>query len=118
MFEYLFGPDFAELVADGDEFTLGIIGTVILITLVLLGVRVVYATAAVGLMGLVWMLGWNGGAGNAGMVPYAKGTVYVLSVLPMFILIGFLAYHAGMTEALFDAAKKRVSWPPAAHWLR
>lgn len=112
MFEYLFGPDFAELVADGDEFTLGIIGTVILITLVLLGVRVVYATAAVGLMGLVWMLGWNGGAGNAGMVPYAKGTVYVLSVLPMFILIGFLAYHAGMTEALFDAAKKWFGWVP------
>jgi tripartite ATP-independent transporter DctM subunit len=112
MFEYLFGPDFAELVADGDEFTLGIIGTVILITLVLLGVRVVYATAAVGLMGLVWMLGWTGGAGNAGMVPYAKGTVYVLSVLPMFILIGFLAYHAGMTEALFDAAKKWFGWVP------
>ena len=95
-----------------DDFTLGLIGTGILITLVLLGVRVVYATAVVGLLGLVAIVGWQGGAGNAGMVPYAKGTIYALSVLPMFILIGFLAYHAGMTEKLFDAARKWVGWVP------
>lgn len=112
MLDFLFGPEFMANLADGDEYTLGIAGTVVLIALVLAGVRVVYATAAVGLLGLVMMLGWTGGAGNAGMVPYAKGTVYALSVLPMFILIGFLAYHAGMTEALFDAAKKWFGWVP------
>lgn len=108
----VFGPGFLERLADGDEATLGIVASIILITLVLLGVRVVYATAAVGLVGLVTMLGWTGGAGNAGMVPYAKGTIYSLSVLPMFILIGFLAYHAGMTERLFDAAKKWFGFVP------
>ena len=87
-----------------DEFQLGLVGSGILIFLVLLGVRVVYACAVVGLLGLVSIIGWTGGAGNAGMIPYAKGTIYALSVLPMFILIGFLAYHAGMTEKLFDAA--------------
>ena len=107
-----FGAGFAERLADGDEFTLGLIGTIILITLVLIGVRVVYATAVVGLMGLVFMLGWPGGGGNAGMIPYAKGTIYTLSVLPMFILIGYLAFHAGMTQALFDAAKKWFGWVP------
>ena len=110
--EFFFGAGIAEQIADGDWFVLGIIGTVILIALVLMGVRVVYATAVVGLVGLVTMLGWTGGAGNAGMVPYAKGTIYALSVLPMFILIGFLAFHAGMTEALFDAAKKWFGWVP------
>lgn len=110
--EFFFGAGIAEQIADGDEFVLGIGGTVILILLVLMGVRVVYATAVVGLLGLVMMLGWTGGAGNAGMVPYAKGTIYALSVLPMFILIGFLAFHAGMTEALFDAAKKWFGWVP------
>ncbi len=110
--EFFFGAGIAEQIADGDEFILGIGGTIVLIFLVLLGVRVVYATAIVGLLGLVMMLGWTGGAGNAGMVPYAKGTIYALSVLPMFILIGFLAFHAGMTEALFDAAKKWFGWVP------
>jgi TRAP-type C4-dicarboxylate transport system, large permease component len=46
------------------------------------------------------------------MIPYAKGTLYPLSVLPMFILIGFLAYHAGMTQSLFDAARKCFGWVP------
>ena len=95
-----------------DEFQIGIIGSAILIGLVLIGVRVVYACALVGLLGLVTIIGWTGGAGNAGMIPYAKGTLYPLSVLPMFILIGFLAYHAGMTQSLFDAARKCFGWVP------
>jgi len=66
----------------------------------------------VGLLGLVTIIGWTGGAGNVGMIPYAKGTLYPLSVLPMFILIGFLAYHAGMTQSLFDAARKCFGWVP------
>ena len=95
-----------------DEFQIGLIGSGFLIFLVLIGVRVVYACALVGLLGLVSIVGWTGGAGNAGMIPYAKGTLYPLSVLPMFILIGFLAYHAGMTQSLFDAARKWFGWVP------
>ena len=95
-----------------DEFQIGIVGSAVLIGLVLIGVRVVYACALVGLLGLVTIIGWTGGAGNAGMIPYAKGTLYPLSVLPMFILIGFLAYHAGMTQSLFDAARKCFGWVP------
>lgn len=95
-----------------DEVTIGVVGSGILIFLVLIGVRVFYACALVGLLGLVSIIGWTGGAGNVGMIPYAKGTIYALSVLPMFILIGFLAYHAGMTEKLFDAARKWFGWVP------
>src|SRR5690606_1800747 len=32
--------------------------------------------------------------------------------LPMFILIGYLAFHAGITESLFDAARKWLGWVP------
>ena len=95
-----------------DEYQIGLIGSGVLIALVLIGVRVVYACALVGLIGLVTIIGWTGGAGNVGMIPYAKGTLYPLSVLPMFILIGFLAYHAGMTQSLFDAARKWFGWVP------
>jgi len=95
-----------------DDITIGFIGTGVLITLVLFGVRVVYATAAVGLLGVVAMIGWDAGATNIGMIPHAKGSIYALSVIPMFILIGFLAFHAGMTQALFDAARKWLGWVP------
>ena len=82
-----------------DDATIGFIGTGFLVVLVVAGVRVVYATAAVGLLGVVAMIGWDAGATNIGMIPHAKGSLYALSVLPMFILIGFLAFHAGMTRA-------------------
>ncbi len=95
-----------------DEVTIGFIGTGFLVVLVVAGVRVVYATAAVGLLGVVAMIGWDAGATNIGMIPHAKGSLYALSVLPMFILIGFLAFHAGMTRALFDAARKWIGWVP------
>src|SRR5690606_14137085 len=48
----------------------------------------------------------------AGTVPFAKSTGYELSVLPMFILIGYLAYYAGMTTTSFEAAKRWFGWAP------
>jgi tripartite ATP-independent transporter DctM subunit len=95
-----------------DAFSIGIIGACGLVVLVFLGVRVYIAAAAVGLAGLVAMIGWDSGAGMVGTIPHSKSISYTLSVLPMFILIGFLAFHAGLTEKLFDAATKWLGWVP------
>jgi len=91
---------------------MGAIGAGALIVLVVLGVRIVYAAAAVGTAGLVAMLGWEAGLGIAGVVPHAKSVNYTLSVLPMFILIGYLAYHAGITQAAFEACRRWFGWLP------
>jgi tripartite ATP-independent transporter DctM subunit len=90
----------------------GLIGIGLMMLLVLLGVRVVFAAAGVGLLGLVEFIGWGPAAGIVGIVPHAKSTTYALSVLPMFIFIGFVAFHAGMTTQLFDAARKWLGWLP------
>ena len=95
-----------------DPFSTGIVGVVALVLMVFLGVRVYLAAAAVGLVGLVALIGWDAGAGMAGTIPHSKSISYTLSVLPMFILIGFLAFHAGLTEKLFDAATKWLGWVP------
>lgn len=95
-----------------DPFLVGLIGLGLIFLLVLFGVRVVFAAAVAGLLGLVELLGWGPAAGIAGTVPHSKSSVYALSVLPMFIFIGFLAFHAGMTQQLFDAARKWFGWVP------
>lgn len=95
-----------------DPFDLGIVGVVGLVVLVFAGMRVFYAAAIVGLLGLVSIVGWDAGAGMIGTIPHSKAVSYTLSVLPMFILIGFLAFHAGITEALFDAGRKWLGWVP------
>ena len=95
-----------------DPFLVGLLGLGLMLILVLIGVRVVFAAAIVGLLGLVELLGWGPAAGIVGTIPHSKSSVYALSVLPMFIFIGFLAFHAGMTQQLFDAARKWLGWLP------
>ncbi|HSH07143.1 MAG TPA: TRAP transporter large permease [Burkholderiales bacterium] len=95
-----------------DPFNVGIVGVILLLVLIFAGVRVVYAASIVGLLGLVEIIGWDAGAAMVGTIPHSKVVSYPLSVLPMFILIGFLAYHAGITQQLFDAARKWLGWMP------
>jgi tripartite ATP-independent transporter DctM subunit len=95
-----------------DPLTVGVWGSIGLLAMVLIGVRVYAAAAITGLLGCVAILGWDAGTGIIGTVPHSKAVNYALSVLPMFILIGFIAYHAGLTHALFDAAKAWFGWVP------
>ncbi len=95
-----------------DNYTLGLIGCVALLALVIVGVRVYLAAALVGLLGCVAIIGWAPGAGLVGTIPHSKSVNYTLSVLPMFILIGYLAFYAGMTQSLFEAAKAWMGWMP------
>ncbi len=95
-----------------DPFNVGIAGVILMLVLIFAGVRVVYAASVVGMLGLIEIIGWDAGAAMVGTIPHSKVVAYPLSVLPMFILIGFLAYHAGITQQLFDAARKWLGWLP------
>ena len=95
-----------------DEFWIGIAGVVVLVALVAAGVRVYVAAALTGFLGLLALKGWNVAAAVAGTIPHSKTVTYPLSVLPLFILIGFLAFHAGLTAKLFEAARRWVGWVP------
>ncbi|MDP7053148.1 MAG: TRAP transporter large permease [Alphaproteobacteria bacterium] len=94
------------------EFEIGLAGTGALLLMVFAGVRIYAVAAIVGVIGVVYIIGWDAGAGIGGTVPHSKSVNYALSVLPMFILIGFIAYHAGLTHALFRAARAWVGWVP------
>ncbi|MCB1475569.1 MAG: TRAP transporter large permease [Rhodobiaceae bacterium] len=91
---------------------IGAAGALTLLVLGLLGVRIAYAAAFVGLFGLIWILGWDIGLRTAGTIPHSKGVSYSLSVLPMFILIGYLAHYAGITQAAFEACRRWFGWLP------
>lgn len=85
---------------------IGAMGAVGLVALGFLGVRIAYAAGLVGTLGLMMILGWDMGLRTAGTVPYGKGTAYTLSVLPMFILLGFLAHSSGVSRAAFEASRR------------
>ena len=95
-----------------DNFTIGILGVSLLIALVLMGVRVFVAAALSGFLGLLALKNWNVAAAISGTIPHSKTVTYPLSVLPLFILIGFLAFYAGLTTRLFEAARRWIGWVP------
>ena len=96
-----------------------------LLVLVILGMRVAFAAGLAGLVGLIWIFWAKFGydpeqfgkaltvaVKTAGQVPHSKISAQALSLIPTFILIGYLAYHAGLTKALFEAAKRWLAWVP------
>ena len=95
-----------------DPTTVGIICTIILLILVVSGVRVVFAASIAGMIGLVELIGVGPALANIGAIPYSKSVTFVLGLLPIFILIGFLAYQAGMTKQLYDCAKAWIGFVP------
>ncbi len=95
-----------------DPTTVGIICTIILLILVVSGIRVVFAASIAGMIGLVELIGVGPALANIGAIPYSKSVTFVLGLLPIFILIGFLAYQAGMTRQLYDCAKAWIGFVP------
>ena len=91
---------------------IGGLGVAIMLGLCFIGVRFAFAAAIVGTAGLTMLIGWDAGIRTAGIAPYTAGANYTLSVLPMFILIGYLAYYAGITQTAFEAARRWFGWLP------
>ena len=104
---------------------IGIVVSLCMLVMVIIGMRVAFAAALSGLVGLVWIFWakkgfdpeafwWALGVATktAGQVPHSKISAQALSLIPTFILIGYLAYHSGLTKALFEAAKRWVGWLP------
>ncbi|MDF1669805.1 MAG: TRAP transporter large permease [Roseovarius sp.] len=108
-----------------EPITIGLWVSAGMLVMVVLGMRVAFAAGLAGFVGLVW-LRWNGfdydparfgkaleiSVKLAGSVPHSKVSSHALSLIPTFILIGYLAYYAGLTRALFEAAKRWIAWLP------
>ena len=94
----------------------------VMLVLVFLGMRVAFAAALIGFVGLTLHFAifkdkglWSGmmtAINIAGLTPHSKLAAQTLGLIPTFIVIGFLAYYAGLTKALFEAAKRWLGWLP------
>ncbi|MGB5535097.1 MAG: TRAP transporter large permease subunit, partial [Thiogranum sp.] len=109
-----------DTMASMDTIAIGLWITGLMLLLVVIGVRVGFAAALAGFCGLLWVFSAKFGFEKgllvsikmAGTIPHSKVSTLALSLIPTFILIGYLAYHAGLTRALFEAAKRWVGWLP------
>ena len=92
----------------------GFYGIAALIVLLLLRLPVALALILVSFGGMAAMLGWAPAFGILSSTPYSFVASWTLSAVPMFLLMGFVAFHAGLTTGLFEAAKAVLRRIPGA----
>jgi tripartite ATP-independent transporter DctM subunit len=85
--------------------TLGLVALAVLFVLLGLQVPIAIAMIVVSFAGVWLMLGLAPAIGVLANTPYEFIASWTLSAVPMFLLMGFIAYHGGLTAGLFDAAK-------------
>lgn len=90
----------------------GFYGLVVLLLLLALRVPVALALMAVSLGGVTYMLNWNIAFNLLASTPYEFVAKWTLSAVPMFLLMGFVSFHTGLTAGLFNAAKVVFRWLP------
>ena len=86
-----------------DAAWLGALGFLAALALIGLGLPVAVAMGVMGAAGLWWLDGWSGAAFALGSTPFEGVFPYSFSVIPLFVMMGVFASHAGLSRSLFDA---------------
>ena len=90
----------------------GVVGIILLIAvLFFLGMPVGFAMAIVGFVGFWYVVSFNAAINMVGADIWGTFSKYGLTVIPLFIFLGYLAFNAGIAERLYNAAYK---W--FGHW--
>lgn len=90
----------------------GFAGIGLLLSLIALRVPIGVSLIGVSFGGIWILVGERAAFGALGIIPYSMTATWQLSSIPMFLLMGFFCFHAGLTKGLFDAAKVWLSGLP------
>ena len=86
------------------ETLLAILGFGVMLLLIAARLHVGLAMLLTGAAGYVWLSSWHAFLGYMKTNSYHQFANYTLSVIPLFILMGALAEHSGLSAKLFRAA--------------
>jgi tripartite ATP-independent transporter DctM subunit len=87
-----------------DPTTVGLIGLVILIILLFSRMPVGFVMALLGFVGFSYLVSLEGGLRLFAKDIFVIFGSYSLTVVPLFILMGQVAFHAGISRRLYDSA--------------
>ena len=90
----------------------GIYGFIVLVALMFLKIPVGFVMALVGLLGFAFLVSWDAALNLMAQDFSAIFGSYNLTVIPLFVLMGQLAHHSGMSGRLFHAAYRFLGTLP------
>jgi C4-dicarboxylate transporter, DctM subunit len=86
------------------ELLIAALGFAVLLVLILVRVPIAAAMALVGVGGTAWLAGWPVALATLKQSPFERASSYTLVVVPLFMLMGYLAARSGLSQNLFRAA--------------
>lgn len=90
----------------------GIIGLVVLVVVLFSRMPVGFVMALVGFVGFSYMVSLEAGLSLLAKDIFGIFGSYSLTVVPLFVLMGQIAFHAGISSRLYDSAYKFMGhWP-------
>ncbi len=87
-----------------DPVVVGVVGIIILIVLFILGMPVGFAMAFVGFAGFSYLVSPSAGLGLLARDVFTNLSSYSLTVIPMFLLMGSIAFASGISSRLYAAS--------------
>jgi tripartite ATP-independent transporter DctM subunit len=93
-------------------FSVGLIGIAVLVVLLFSKMPVGFVMALVGFVGFGFLVSFDASLSMAVNDLFAVFGSYSLTVIPLFILMGQLAFHAGISRRLFDVAYHFIGHRP------
>ena len=93
--------------------TLAILSVVALLVLLAAGLPIFVSLGIVGLIGIGLLSGFSTALGMLRETPYSSNAEYLYLVIPLFVLMGHLAFNAGVTNKAFEIGRKWFSRMPA-----
>jgi tripartite ATP-independent transporter DctM subunit len=86
--------------------TCGYIGVILMLVLLFLGMPLAYTFALSGVVGIMLILGFQNGMNYMMSIPFSAAASYSFIVMPLFMLMGDVAYNGGLTADAYGAARK------------
>jgi C4-dicarboxylate transporter, DctM subunit len=90
----------------------GVVSIVILMFFFLTGIEIAFAMGVIGFIGYMHLVSFEGAMSTLARDVFDTFTSYGLTVIPLFVLMGQVAYHAGTARKMYDAAYKFVGHIP------
>lgn len=94
------------------EVMIGILGLSVVLILFLTGIELAFAMALVGFVGFSYLVSFKAGLNLLAKDFFDVFTSYGFTVIPLFVLMGQIAFNAGIAKRLYDAAYRFIGHIP------
>ncbi|MBW1773466.1 MAG: TRAP transporter large permease [Deltaproteobacteria bacterium] len=95
-----------------DPFLLGIIGIIVTLVLIIFRFPIAFVLAGVGTFGIIGVYGLEPALAYIPHQLYSHISKFTFTAVPLFLLMGYFAFYAGLTLEAYDAARAWVGKLP------